>query len=823
MITIARLRVRNLRALSDFDLRFPHRGRCLIDAAAGHGKSSILLGFRLALTGAPPGMAVGDIVRSGSDSARVELELSDGRDRLRLRRSFSASGQSASARAHKGLGEIRADGPEQVEALLAKFFAYPADQVADFFLWDSPARMREATLAADRNYLKNAVEKLTGDSDLERAIAAARGAVRRSHDSKRHRELVARRLRVLREWSGHALAVIAPALLAARAAGGAARAEVARLQRQLTEVEILGKLGGRSGQIYAATGQIIEQSKALEKACAQLRLLHDMATEPDGGESELIKLRARAGRLRSARDALTEALSLEARASGETPMGDSRTGAVLARLVDLRSGNAIPESARRAYVRWSELSEQIGSAAPAGVASRFALGSAGDRDPVRLQADLRILEREMTRRGLVVPDSPEQALQLAGGDADSAIAELEQMLRSPDPVEVAESGAELAGQAAGLRDRAATMLFGLDLPGELPVVEGSLAEAESEIANLEKMAGDPPALIAHTQEIESDVARIRALIAKSSEQLLELAPEAGFEDFELDLERVAALRKSVLEESHDQEAVEIAPNPVLERRLEHARSRVARLDREVAELEADAGEAAGILDKELESALVEAREREADETRKSLLEHELERLDGELGQLGDSLRATPDPESGPLSDLDIAKSELNLSRLQHRQRIRTRLSAALRGMDSTLADRIAARTLQNARNLLPQLSGGGYFDLQLAPNGSIQLWNESAGDWVGAAQCGSAVNEQTALLLWLARALTHADPDMAGMPGFLVLDDPGALTTERLRRLLADALAGNPLLDSIPQVVVLSERAAFAEAGFARLHSLGPH
>ncbi len=54
MITIARLRICNLRAVADFDLRIPMRGRFLIDAGAGMGKTSVVLGLRLALTGAAP-------------------------------------------------------------------------------------------------------------------------------------------------------------------------------------------------------------------------------------------------------------------------------------------------------------------------------------------------------------------------------------------------------------------------------------------------------------------------------------------------------------------------------------------------------------------------------------------------------------------------------------------------------------------------------------------------------------------------------------------------------------------------------------------------
>ena len=826
MITIARLRIRNLRAVTDFDLHIPMRGRFLIDAAAGMGKSSIVLGLSLALTGSVPGLAVGGIVRSGSESALVELELSDGRDRLRLRRAFSRTGQSASARVSRGLGEIRADGPVQVDALLGELFAYPLNQISNFFLWSSPDNVQETALAADRDYLQRAASRLTGDDDLEKAIASARGAIKRSHDSKRHRELVARRLRLLREWAGQALAVVAPALASARAEADSVREELARLKRQLTEVETLGKLGGRSGQIYAAAGQIIEQSHTLDRACGRLRLLHDMATEPDGGESEMIKLRARASRLRSAQGSLAEAISLEGRGVGDSVDPSSSTGAMLSRLVELRDGNAVSESARRAYARWCQISKQINVEAPAGIASRFALGAAGAEDPVRLKAELRMLEREMARQGIDVPSSLDQARQLAAGEAGESIAGLEEMLRTPNAVGDAESGddpGEIAERAAKLRDQAATMLFGLDLPLDLPQIERSLAAAETEIARLEHMANDPPALIAHTQELESEVARIRALLEKGREQLLQLAPEEGFEDFGLDLDRVAALRKSVLESSSDSDAVEVPSNPVLERRLAHARQRAGRLDEKVASLEADAREAAGILDAELESALVEAREREPDESRKRQLEVELEGVEGELGRLDDSLQAFSERETGPLVEVDVRQAELNLIQLQQRQRIRAKLAATLRGMDSTLADRVSKRTLQNARNLLPQLSGGQFFDLRVASDGSIELWNESAHDWIGAAQCGSAVYEQTSLLLWLARALTHGAPGMVGIPGFCVLDDPGALTTERLRQLLADTLVRDPMLDSIPQVLVLSERSAFAEAGFSRLHSLEPN
>ena len=822
MITISRLHVRDIRAIEDFDLRIPLRGRYLIDAAAGMGKTSIILGLRLALTGSVPQLAAADIIRSAKESAQVELELSDGRDRIQIQRKFSATGQSANAIAMQGLGRVRAEGPDQVQALLNDFFAYPPTQVAEFFLWGTPLKDPGSPLAADRSYLQKAASKLAGDQEMERAIASARGAVKRSHDSKRHRELVARRLRLRREWANQSLAVIAPELRAARNEADGAREELARLRRQLTEVETLGKLGGRSGQIYAAAGQIIEQSVILDRACQRLRLLHDIATEPDGGESELMKVRARVGRLRSAHEALSEALTMEAQSTGE--MNDAgSTGAVLSRLVDLRSEGAVLESARRSYARWSELTEQIEAAAPARVASRFALENPAAEDPVRLSADLRILERDMTAQGIEIPDSLARARQLASGEASKEdIADLEQLLRAPPAASEPAPKSELRERAAAARERAATMLFGLDLPTEMPQVERSLTTAESEIARLEEIANNPPALVAHTQELEAEIVRIRALLEQGREQLCQLAPHEGLADYELDLDRIAALRKSVLADAEERDLVEIAPNPALERRLGHARRRTAQLETRVSKLEAGASEAAGIIDKELEAALVEARDHRPDDSRKRQLESEIERLESELSHVDDSLRAVGDDDIDLLAEADTAQVERNLTRLQQRQRVRAKLAAALRGMDSQLGNQTAMRTLQNARNMLPQFSGGQFFDLRLTADGSIELWDESARSWVGAAQCGSAIHEQTSLLLWLARAVTHSTPDLLGVPGFCVLDDPGAMTTARLSQVLAETFVENPLLDSIPQIVVLSERPAFAEAGFTRLHSLGP-
>ncbi len=821
MITIGRLRVHNLRAIADLDLRFPLRGRCLVDAAAGMGKTSIILGLRLAITGAVPNPAVGDLIRSGTGAAQVELELSDGRDRLQIRRKFSATEHTATATAMQGLGKLRAEGPEQVQALLEEFFAYPPSQVADFNLWSTSGGFRRSPLTADRSYLQKAAAKLAGNREMERAIAAARGAVKRSHDTKRHRELVARRLRLLREWASQSLASIAPQLRSARDDADGARDELSRLQRQLTEVETLGKLGGRSGQVYAAAGQIIEQSGVLDRVCQRLRLLQDIATEPDGGESELIKLRARAGRLRTAHQGLTEALSLEAKAAGDSIDSDS-TGAVLSKLVDLRTEGAVLETARRAYARWCELTEQISGAAPARVSSRFALGNLASEDPVRLTAELRMREREMAEKGIEVPDSLERARQLASSDAGEAIADLEQMLRAPAPADAPSAKAELRERAVRERERAATMLFGLELPAEFPQVERSLAAAEAEIARLEHMANDPPALIAHTQELEAEIVRVRALLEQGREQLCQLAPDEGFEDYELDLDRVAALRKSVLIDTGERETVDVSPNPALERRLGHARRRNTQLDAKVSRLEGDAREAAAVLDKELEAALLESRDLQANDSRKRQLESEIERLETELGQLDDSIRAVTEGDTGLLEEVDIKQAGHNLSRLQKRQRVRAKLAAALRGMDSQLGKQTTMRTLQNARNLLPHLSGGQFFDLRIAQDGSIELWDESARSWVGSDHCGSAIHEQTSLLLWLARVVTHSAPDLVGVPGFCVLDDPGALTTARLRQVLAETMAGNPLLDSIPQIVVLSERSAFADSGFTRLHSLGP-
>ena len=815
MITITRLAIRNVRAISTLDLNLPPRGNFLIDAPA-EGKTSVALAMRLALQGPTRGQELDDLIRHGSQSAEVELELRDGPKTLRIARQIGRGRHAAQARLTAGLTEGKADRPEAVNALASEFFAYPLEQVADFFVWSSVSASRSWPLAADRSYLMRAAGGNNDGTAAARALGHARSKVAQIHESKRHRELITKRLRLRRQLAGEELVELAPALARARTEFETAEAELKQLDCELAKKRQQAMLTGRAAETFKVTTEIIDQAEALDKLRAKLRMLNNLATNVDGGEAEFIRLRAKAGRVATAHAALVEAEQLNAQAA-DANIQRGRVGEVLSELVELRTGS-LQEVSEERYRRWIDLTEQVSSAALAGVSARFDLGGPDAADPVRMKAQLRQLELEMTEGGLEIPVSIDQARQFLTENEPDQILRLESELESPAIPSDESFAREFRSRATTAHERAATMLFGLNLPPDRRLVESRLSQIDQEIEELERLAADPQLLVEQIRAHELEIVRRRKLLDQGREELAQREPDAGFEHFELDLDSVISLR----DQSTADVSLHPAPaDPALIRMMQRCQQRCKRAASTVDEHESRIKAAARQLDLDPVSALAKAAQQRARPDRRRQLQMELKRLETKIASLAASVAKPSGNGRHPVDEDDVELAERNLERLQRRVERRRQLDPSIRGLDKGLGLRAAERTIQNARNLLPRVSDGRYFDLQVEPNGTIRLWDEDAEDWIGAGQFGSSLRDLSELVIWLSRAVTHSGTSISGMPGFCLLDDPGALIAEPLQHVLADALDSDPMLNAIPQMLMLSGRRSFTAAGFEPLCVLG--
>ena len=815
MVTISRLTVRNIRAIGAVELVLPLRGRILIGAVY-EGKTSMVLAMRLALQGLASGLAVDDLIAYGSRTGQVELELCDGQNVLQIKRQISSSGENVRVNLRQGLAQASADNPAAGQELIGRMFAYPVDQVCEFFMWSSASAQSCDCLAADRTYLRRVLDRLDGDAEIEQAIGKARSAVALAHDSRQHRELATRRLRLRRQLASQSLAGLAPQLRAARDELQVAESELEQAESQLSKESTTTRLGGRDGEIFAAACELVDLAQALDDACAQLRILHDLATDADGGEAELIRLRAKAGRLKSARDAMAEAFAKDVEIAGGESAAN-QVGAMLSDLVDLRT---FENGGAEIYARWIDLSERASVSTRVSGMSRFDLADESSPAADGPIGQLQRLEQEMLGQGLRIPNSPDEARELLNRDAGELIEHIEQELRRTGERPARDQSRRLRAEGDSALERAHTILFGLNIPTNSEAVEQAIHAVLEEIENLERLAEDPEALAIRTHALETDIVRIRQILDKRRSRLCELEPNAGLDGYELVLDRVEALRDSACRSEGAPDGAATAPDPVLDRKVLRARQRREQARRKLSDLESEATVAAREIDMELQAALYEAAGQPHDRELHRRLQLDIRRLDSQIAKLDAEIENASAIDRRPAYQVDANEAQNKLDQLQGRRRRRRKLAAAVRAMDQKLGDRAVAQTLQNARNLLPRLSAGKYFDLRVEADCSLRLWDEAAQDWISSGQFGSGLTHQSELLLWLARAVTHSGNSVPGLPGFCILDEPGAVTSEQLRGVLGGALVEDGLLAAIPQMLVLSGNPTFERCGFKRLAQL---
>ena len=127
----------------------------------------MVLAMRLALQGLASGLAADDLIAYGSRTGQVELELCDGPNILQIKRQISSSGENVRVNLRQGLAQASADNPAAGQALIGRMFAYPVDQVCEFFMWSSASGQSCDCLAAERTYLRRVLDRLDGDAEIE--------------------------------------------------------------------------------------------------------------------------------------------------------------------------------------------------------------------------------------------------------------------------------------------------------------------------------------------------------------------------------------------------------------------------------------------------------------------------------------------------------------------------------------------------------------------------------------------------------------------------------------------------------------------------------
>ena len=142
--------------------------------------------------------------------------------------------------------------------------------------------------------------------------------------------------------------------------------------------------------------------------------------------------------------------------------------------------------------------------------------------------------------------------------------------------------------------------------------------------------------------------------------------------------------------------------------------------------------------------------------------------------------------------------------LRHRIAVQLRASEIANRAQKRLRAKVAPKTLQNARVLLPIVTGDRYFDLRVLRNKQVDLWDEHAQEWVPLLTLAFSVRRQIELVLRLAESITLGDPFSPGVPGFLAIDDAVLGSDPEHRNRISSVLREGLLRDTFAQVMVMT-------------------
>ncbi len=163
-------------------------------------------------------------------------------------------------------------------------------------------------------------------------------------------------------------------------------------------------------------------------------------------------------------------------------------------------------------------------------------------------------------------------------------------------------------------------------------------------------------------------------------------------------------------------------------------------------------------------------------------------------------------------DAERARAE----ELERRIGVRLRASEIAGRAQDRMRAKAVPKTLQNARTLLPIVTGDRYFDLRFTGPGGVELWDEAAGDWAPLATLAFGTRRQVGLALRLAEAITVGGPSAPGGPAFMLVDEAALGSDAEHRARISAVLREGLLRDTFAQVIVLAGTGDFAAAGFDR-------
>lgn len=174
--------------------------------------------------------------------------------------------------------------------------------------------------------------------------------------------------------------------------------------------------------------------------------------------------------------------------------------------------------------------------------------------------------------------------------------------------------------------------------------------------------------------------------------------------------------------------------------------------------------------------------------------------------------------------LDLRSAEQLLQQQERSYQTRIYASRLIRAVDERLMHKMLPRIEYYMQQILPQLTGGRYHDVELTTEpeegaisgGPIQLrvWETAAEQYIPKTALSGGAADQLSLALRLAFAVASLPRELAAAPGFLLLDEPLSSFDRDRARSLVDVVTGDLLDQHFEQILFISYSSAFDPAMF---------
>ncbi len=166
--------------------------------------------------------------------------------------------------------------------------------------------------------------------------------------------------------------------------------------------------------------------------------------------------------------------------------------------------------------------------------------------------------------------------------------------------------------------------------------------------------------------------------------------------------------------------------------------------------------------------------------------------------------------------IGLNRERTRAEELERRIGVRLKASEIAARAQERLRAKAVPKTIQNARTLLPLVTGNRYFDLRFASRGEVELWDEAVGGWARLATMAFGTRRQVGLALRLAEAIAISGPAAPGGPAFVVVDEAALGLDAEHRARVSAVLREGFLRETFAQVIVLAGEGDFRAADFER-------